>query len=68
MRDWEIRLAKRLKKFEDDQFLYTLLEMSTCTFYNKIQNQNLDMLTEEDFDIIEQECYEEIIQKLSKNV
>lgn len=68
MRDWEIRLAKRLKRFEDDQFLYTLLETSTRTFYNKIQNQNLDTLTEEDLDIIEQECYDEIIQKLSKNV
>lgn len=67
MRDWEIRLAKRLKRFEHDPFLSNIVEITSRTFYNKISTIKLEELTEEDLDNFEQECYHEITESLSKN-
>lgn len=66
MRQWEITLAKRLKRLEGNRYLYELVETTTRVFRKKIDGIDLDELTEEDLERIEHECFEEIIQLRTK--
>ena len=66
MRDWEIRLSKRLNRLEGNQYVRDLVETTTRVFRKKIDGIDLNELTEEDLERIEQECFEEIVQLRTK--